>query len=518
MGVEASAPLALSAGLVVPPPTEKTLNLVDVQRAARNAGALTLASIIGKGGVFLWQLVLIAQLGERLYGIYSVVASSMALAAAFSALGMGVILTRDVARAPRRAGEYWSAALLLQTALSALAYPAILLAAGWGEGELAGQARELQGYLALVGINLFLDCTGNIGNDLLVAQERLRQTALVSVLHIIALIGLGGIALWLGYGLWGVYVGSIVASSLRALAMNACVWRSGVRPRRFAPPLARGLFFNAAPIGLNALLALGITQLDKQITARFLGVESAGHLFAAAMLVMGCIELLGTPQLTALLPLHAKLQGDPRAAQIPERISYFMLLWTLPLALGICFFAPTLVEWLFQAKGFEQSGPILAILIWTVPLIITSDMFAQAMMMQNRQRRLLWIRGMGLALNIGLNVAVLLQWGDVRGVALASVGAECFVLLMLANQLRQYGIHWRQLGRRIARLMLVLAGAALLIGFLRGYEANLSLALALVGYGLALWRGGLLSEWDRELLGILWRMLPFTADQAPATR
>lgn len=508
----------MSAGLVDPYPEKESLNIVDLRRTVRNAGALTLASIIGKGGIFLWQLVLVAQLGERLYGIYSVVASSMALAAAVSALGMGVILTRDVARAPKRAGEYWSAAVLLQTALSALAYPLILLAAGWGEGELAGQARELQGYLALVGINLFLDCYGNIGHDLLVAQERLRQTALVAVLHIIALIVLGAVALWLGYGLRGVYLGSIAASSMRALAMNAYVWRSGVRPRRFAPSLARGLFFNAAPIGLNVLLALGITQLDKQITARFLGVESAGHLFAAAMLVMGCIELLGTPQLTALLPVHAKLQGDPRAGQLPERMSYFMLLWTLPLALGMFFFAPTLVEWLFRAEGFEQSGPILAILIWTVPLIITSDMFSQAMMMQNRQRRLLWIRGMGLSLNIGLNVAVLLQWGDVRGVALASVGSESFVLLMLARQLRHYGINWRQLGVRIARLLLILAGAAALIWFSLSQEATLGFALALVGYGLALWRGGLLSEWDRDLLAIIWQMLPFTSAQDASAR
>ena len=495
-------------------PSDEKLNIADLQRVARNAGALTLASFIGKGGIFLWQLVLVAQLGERLYGIYGVVASSMALAAAFSALGIGAIISRDVSRAPNRAGEYWSAALMLQTVLAAIAYPLILVAAGLGEGELAGQAREVQGYLALVGINLFLDCFGNIGNDLLVAQERLRQTALASVLHIAALIGLGGTALALGYGLWGVYLGSIGASALRALAMNGFVWRGGVRPRRFASPLARRLFVNAAPIGLNGLLALGITQVDKQITARFLGLESVGHLVAAALLIMGIIELLGTPQLTAFFPLHARLHGDQRAALIPERMSYFMLLWTLPLAVGISRFSSELVQLLFRSEGFENSGPILAILIWTVPLIITSDMFAQALMMQNWQRRLVVIRGLGLALNIALNVFLLTRWGDIRGVALASVCSEIFVLCLLALQLRHYGIRWHLLGRRVARLVWVLVGAGLVIWLTPAGYAALALAIVLGGYGLALWRGGLLNEGDRELLKILWRMLPFVPTQA----
>ena len=504
----------MSAGLAANAPSDEQLNIADLQRVARNAGALTLASFIGKGGIFLWQLVLVAQLGERLYGIYGVVASSMALAAAFSALGMGIIISRDVSRAPGRAGEYWSAALLLQTLLAAIAYPLILAAAGLGEGELAEQAGEVQGFLALVGINLFLDCFGNIGNDLLIAQERLRQTALASVLHIVALIGLGGTALALGYGLWGVYLGSIGASALRAVAMNGFLWRSGVRPRRFAPPLAKRLFVNAAPIGLNALLGLGITQVDKQITARFLGLESAGHLVAAALLIFGIIELLGTPQLTAFFPLHARLHGDQRAAQIPERMSYFMLLWTLPLAVGISRFAPILVSLLFRSEGFENSGPILAILIWTVPLIITSDMFTQAMMMQNWQRRLILIRGLGLALNIALNVVLLLRWRDVRSVALASVCSEVFVLSVLALQLRHYGIRWHLLGRRIARLVMVLAGVGLLIWVSPAEYAGLALLIALGGYGLALWRGGLLDEGDRELLKILWRMLPFVGTQA----
>ena len=505
----------MSAGATPKTNSNEGASGADWQRAARNAGALTLATILGKGGIFLWQLVLIAQLGEELYGIYGVVASSMALAAAFSTLGMGIIIARDVARVPGRAGEYWSAALAMQTALAALAYPLMILAAGLGEFE---QQSLVQGYLALIGINLFLDCFGNIGNDLLLAQEKLRHTALVSVLHIAALVTLGGGALWLGYGLRGVYLGSIAASALRALALNAFVWRSGARPARFPFTTARRLFVSAAPIGLNGLLALGVTQVDKQITARYLGAESVGHLLAAALLIYGVIELLGTPQLTALFPLHARLQGDARAPQLPERMSYFMLLWTVPLAIAISAYAPALTRLLFRAEGFEQSGPILAILIWYAPLAITSDIFAQVLMMQNWQRRLLFIRAASLSLNIALNVALLTQWRDVRGVAIASVCAEAFVLTALVWQLRHYGIRWRRLARRVGRLGMAAITVAALFWLLRDGRAWLGVPLAIGGYALALWRGGLLNDEDRELLTILWRMLPRPGPFAQSTR
>ncbi len=505
----------MSAGATPKTNSNEGASGADWQRAARNAGALTLATILGKGGIFLWQLVLIAQLGEELYGIYGVVTSSMALAAAFSTLGMGIIIARDVARVPGRAGEYWSAALAMQTGLAALAYPLMILAAGLGEFE---QQSLVQGYLALIGINLFLDCFGNIGNDLLLAQEKLRHTALVSVLHIAALVTLGGGALWLGYGLRGVYLGSIAASALRALALNAFVWRSGARPARFPFTTARRLFVSAAPIGLNGLLALGVTQVDKQITARYLGAESAGHLFAAALLILGVIELLGTPQLTALFPLHARLQGNARAPQLPERMSYFMLLWTVPLAIAISAYAPALTRLLFRAEGFEQSGPILAILIWYAALAITSDIFAQVLMMQNWQRRLLFIRAASLSLNIALNVALLTQWRDVRGVAIASVCAEAFVLTALVWQLRHYGIRWRRLARRVGRLGMAAIAVAALFWLLRDGRAWLGVPLAVGGYALALWRGGLLNDEDRELLTILWRMLPRPGPFAQSTR
>ena len=42
----------------------------ETQRALRNVSALTLATVVSKGLLFLWQLVLARFLGEAGYGLY----------------------------------------------------------------------------------------------------------------------------------------------------------------------------------------------------------------------------------------------------------------------------------------------------------------------------------------------------------------------------------------------------------------------------------------------------------------
>ncbi len=481
-----------------------TANRQAFARALRNTGALTLAIILSKGGLFLWQLILISLLGKTLYGVYVVVGSSMILAASFSTMGMSIIIMRDVARRPQLAGRYWSAALALQTGLAVLAYPLMMLATGLDDFP---QQELVLAYLGLVGINLFLDSSGNIGHDLLLAQERMQQAAIISILHLATLMSLGLGALYLDYGLQGVYVGSIIASATRSLALNGLLWRGGLRPARFSAKIARPLFLNGLPIGLNALLVSGVTQLDKQIIARILGPESAAHLAAESLLVVGMIEVLGTPQLTAFFPLHARLQNDARAPRLPERISYFILLWSVPLSILLSALAPTLVGLLFGAQDFAHKGDLLRILVWYGVLAITNDIFSQTLMMQNRQRSLLWIRALGLGLNLTLNLTLLTTWRDIRGVAIATVSSELFVLALLCWQLRRYGIRWRVLMRRIFRLSLVVVLAALLIWQIGALSPWLAALMACGVYALALWRGGLLDTDERQWFRSGWQNL-----------
>src|SRR5689334_22347700 len=90
----------------------------EARRAARNAGAIAIATILSNGGLFIWQLILTRMLGEAAYGSYGAVGALIVIAASIPQFGMGLIVIRDVARAPDSAGRYLTATLVLKSILS----------------------------------------------------------------------------------------------------------------------------------------------------------------------------------------------------------------------------------------------------------------------------------------------------------------------------------------------------------------------------------------------------------------
>src|SRR5215207_3158323 len=94
----------------------------EARRAARNAGAIAAARLLSSAALFGWQLVLGPWLGVAQYGIYGTVGALFAVGVPLASFSMGMIVIRDVARQPERAGRYLTATLFIQTALALLAY------------------------------------------------------------------------------------------------------------------------------------------------------------------------------------------------------------------------------------------------------------------------------------------------------------------------------------------------------------------------------------------------------------
>ena len=230
----------------------KKLSGSDARRAARNVSALVVASVISKGALFIWQLALFAWLGAQDYGIYGTVGGLMVIAGSITSFGMSLIVIRDVAREPDKAGSYWSAMIFWQTALALIAYVGI-------NSFSVVYDDALRGFVALAGLNLFVDLFGNTGYDLLLAREEMLKTSLVEIAHILLRIGLAILALVLGWGLLGIYGAAIASGLLRSLVLVALNWGDGLRPTF---PIDRGisrpLLVNSLPLASLRLFDLGL--------------------------------------------------------------------------------------------------------------------------------------------------------------------------------------------------------------------------------------------------------------------
>ena len=281
-----------------------TINSGDARRAARNVSALAAASVVSKGALFVWQLVLFAWLGAGDYGIYGTVGGLMVIGGSIANFGMSLIVIRDVAREPEKAGRYWAAMLFWQTALALLAYIGV-------NGFSIAYDATLRAFVALAGISLFIDLVGNAGYDLLLAREEMVKTSLVEICHILLRIFLSALALLLGWGLLGIYGAAILSGCLRSLALVWLNLRAGIRPHfPIDRDISLPLLVNSMPLALAAILTVAYQQTDKLMTTGILGVEGTGYLTVAFMINFGVIELFSTTALVAAYPLLSRYYGD----------------------------------------------------------------------------------------------------------------------------------------------------------------------------------------------------------------
>lgn len=466
----------------------------DARRAARNISALMIASVISKGALFGWQLALSLWLGPDEYGIYGTIGGLMANAAALASFSMGLIVIRDVARAPEKAGKYWTAMLFSQTLLALLAYV--------GMNSLSlGYSETLRAFAALAGCNLFVDIFGNMAYDLLLSRERMVLTSAVEIVHIVLRIGLALLALTLGWGLLGVYAAAVLSGILRSLALVSLNFRAGIKPHfPLDRELARRLLINSAPLALSSLLTLAYQHADKLLTTGILGERITGYLVVAFVINYGVIELVSSSVLVAAYPLLSRYheQGrNPIFGFLIEKLALYMLLVGLPLALGISILAEAIILPLL-GETYAPSADILRLLIWFTAITMFGNVFSKALLIQNRQRHLLAIRACGLALNVALTLLLLFSWGDARGAVVASIIGEMLIVALLLASFRALG--WRALALAgvAARLLLICLPTALALLALR--EAFI--ALPVLG-GFCVYVGGILAmrvlgadDWD----------------------
>lgn len=465
------------------------------KRAARNATALALSTVVAKGLLFVWQLILARWLGSGDYGIYGTIGALMAVGAAIPEFGMGLIVIRDVAARPQDAGRYLAATLTMQPVLAGFGYVALLVAA-----VLLGYDSDLRALLALAALSLWVDALGNMCYNQLVAVERMVITALISAGHIAALVALAALALGLNGGLWGLYVATLAAGLLRAAALWAALLRTGTRPNfPLDRAVARSLLVNGAPIALTSFLTLAYQHTDKLLTTALIDEDATGQLTAGFVIVFGVIELLSSTVLIAVFPLMSRAYSTGQHEVVEfmlEKLAFFNLMLSLPIAIYTSLLAVPLSALLF-GEGFTRTADVLQVLIWYTVVTMVGNVFVRALLVENRQRRVLAIKGSGLVLNVVL-LLILLPVLEVTGAAVATLIAESVILVAILRSFTFPADWWRRVWNHLWRLVLVALGLAAVVWITRALHPLLAAVAGVPVYaGLVLLSGAIApDDWD----------------------
>lgn len=452
----------------------------------RNSAFGLAAQIAIKLLSFAFTVLIIRNLGASDFGQYAAVIGFGTVFLFIADLGLAPYTVREVARlrdAPdgaERIKALFADMLALRLILALVAGLMVISAA-----ILTARPGLMVGAIALNSLTVMLYAVHGSSEALLSGYERLDLTAGVKVVNQLIFVSLGALALWLGFGYYGLIIATMAGVAVMTLLVVRATRRLGVRPGAVSPrrwlPLLRAAF----PFGVIGL-TLGLSyRFDTVLLNIFSGDTATGHYNAAYNLIFALVTLSNVLN-TALYPsLSRQAVRDPASLpKVYERILRYLLLVALPITVGGFILAEPLVGLLFGAE-YGAAAPLLAILIWVLPLMFLTEFLGYVVVIAGREARVARAIIISSSVNIAANLLLIPRYG-VLAAAIITVVTElvllCQYLWLLRDMLGQ--LRWGALMRTSAA---VLAMAALV------YLARELPVLATVALGGALYGGLLLA-------------------------
>jgi O-antigen/teichoic acid export membrane protein len=280
----------------------------------------------------------------------------------------------------------------------------------------------------------------------------------------------------------------VIGDAGAALLLLVGVRRRGLRfPAGVDTRLAREVLGRAAPMAATALLAVVIYNVDLIFLRIFRDTRELG-LYLAGYTILNFLGVLGHVVALALLPTLTRLRNSTAefAALFGDSAARVFAAG-IPLAVGGTIVAPLLVTVVF-GDDFAPSARVLAVLVWSLPLLLLRSVIQAALIAHGRQDFVLRTTFAAALTNVTLNFIAVPLYGMV-GAAVTTVVADVVRLIVAAAYARRCGIPRLPLMRTLRSAFAAVAmGAVLLI-----VEPRLlwtALPLGAAAYGLALLASG----------------------------
>lgn len=378
----------------------------------RNSIVGLIAQIAIKLLSFAFSVLIIRQLGAGDFGQYAAVIGFGTVFLFIADLGLAPYTVREVARlrdtpdGQARIRDLYADMLALRLILALVAGLLVVSAA-----VLTGRPAMMIGAIALNSLTVLIYAFHGSAEAVLAGYERLDLTAGMQVVNQLVFVCLGGLALWLGLGYYGLILATMAGVAVMTTLVVRALWNLGVRPGRVTRQRWISLLRAAFPFGVIGL-TLGVSyRFDTVLLNIFSGDAPTGHYNAAYNLVFALVTLSNVLN-TALYPsLSRRSVTDPDSLpMIYERLLRYLLLVALPIAAGGFILARPLVGFLFGPE-YGPSATLLAILIWVVPLMFLSEFLGYVVVIAGREALVARAIVVSSSVNIVANLMFIPQHG-----------------------------------------------------------------------------------------------------------
>ena len=317
------------------------------QRLVKNSAWLFVAEALSKIMALLVQVLAARYLGERGYGIYSFAFAFTGAFVVFFDTGLGIFLTREVARKPDQARNNLRNIFVLKWVLTLV----VLLAMGMSFYWSSFPPETMQ-VMGAIGLAMIVNGYSDMYLALLRGLEKMAFVSMLMVLQRFLFLVLGFFVLITGL--------DVVAFSrtfllVSVLILIICYLQTrtmlSASPAKIEMRWVRDIFSATLPLCGVVLFTYLYFRADSVLIFYILGEEETGW-YSAAFKIFETLGLLIASIRGALFPILSRTFSERRERyqKIWRGGIRYLFLIGIPMSVGIFFLAPHLIEFLFGAS------------------------------------------------------------------------------------------------------------------------------------------------------------------------
>ncbi len=390
-----------------------------VRRILHNS-AWGLAGEAVSGALFFLAFVLIARyLGTSQFGVFSFVLALTGLFQVLADFGLTTILVRDMSRDRPKAAAMFSAAAPLAGLFSVAIIALVGLMSFWW-----ASSREVLWTCVILGMGSAVAFQNAVFAATCRAHEDMGFNAAGSVALRLCVLIFVCIAIQLDAGLVGMAVAFLLGNLAQCLYFCALMrnryfpvsWRVDLKYWGYL--LSQSYLVGLAMVFRRSVVNAGILFLTALATPHAVGLLNAG------LRIMQVIELLPSTLSMPLLPPFARFALDSKE-RLFQALGHAMRVFAIigfPLCGLVLVLAGDIVRFTF-GPAYGDAAPALSVMSLAIALLFPTSLYIAAFSVLGRQSFYTISTGMCLAVNIGLDVALIPPFGEL-GAAIAIVASE----------------------------------------------------------------------------------------------
>jgi O-antigen/teichoic acid export membrane protein len=401
---------------IIPEKWRWVLSHEGFRKYFKNTGWMFFGQMFALLVSFFFGTWLIRYLGPTNYGVLSYALSFGGLLGFLSYLVSDGILSRELVKHPEKRDSLLGTAFVLKLIGGAVALLLTIIAA-----FIIDNSRLSRVLIIIYSLTFIIPAFGVVGN-FFQANVQAKQTvkaqmvamAISSILKVaIIFSGLGIIWVMAVYVLDGLWSTITLWLIYRQNNLHVKDWH-------FDKVLAKSLAKDSSYLMLSSAAWFIYVKVDQVIIGRMMNETQVG-LYAAAVKLSEIWNFIPSIICTSLFPaiVNARIKGDEVYRQRLKSLYWFLGLAALILAIPITILARPIVLFLF-GPSYQASIIVLQIYIWTGVGMFLGAGVSQYMLAENMVKTTLFLSLLGMAVNIGLNLIWIPEFGLI-GAAWASV-------------------------------------------------------------------------------------------------